>query len=253
MTPALAIEGLGVAFDDFVAREDVSLSVAPGESFGLVGESGSGKSTLLRAVAGVTPVSTGAIAVDGMILGKRRDKASYRKVQMVFQDPYGSLHPRQTVDRLLLEPLAIHGFDDTEGRIVHALDEVGLGSSFRFRYSHQLSGGQRQRVAIARALILEPSILLLDEPTSALDASVQAEVLNLLEQLRAARQLTFVMVSHDLAVVTHLCDRLMVMQNGRPVEELASADLAAGKVTQDYTRGLLAASKGFRRERSGWS
>ena len=121
-------------------------------------------------------------------------------------------------------------------------------SSFRFRYSHQLSGGQRQRVAIARALILEPSILLLDEPTSALDASVQAEVLNLLEQLRATRNLTFVMVSHDLAVVTHMCDRLMVMQSGRTVEELASGDLAARRVTQDYTRGLLTASAGFRRD-----
>ena len=107
---------------------------------------------------------------------------------MVFQDPYGSLHPRQTVDRLLLEPLAIHGFADAETRIVRALDEVGLGSGFRFRYPHQLSGGQRQRVAIARALILEPSILLLDEPTSALDASVQAEVLNLLEEVRRSAQ-----------------------------------------------------------------
>ena len=131
---------------------------------------------------------------------------------------------------------------------MRALDEVGLGSSFRFRYSHQLSGGQRQRVAIARALILEPSILLLDEPTSALDASVQAEVLNLLEQLRATRNLTFVMVSHDLAVVTHMCDRLMVMQSGRTVEQLASGDLAAHRVTQDYTRGLLTASAGFRRD-----
>jgi peptide/nickel transport system ATP-binding protein len=248
MTPALAIDRLGVTFDDFVAVDDVSLSVAAGESFGLVGESGSGKSTLLRAVAGLAPVSAGTISVDGTPLGAKRDKAFYRKVQMVFQDPYGSLHPRQTVDRLLLEPLAIHGFDDTENRIVRALDEVGLGSGFRFRYSHQLSGGQRQRVAIARALILEPSILLLDEPTSALDASVQAEVLNLLEQLRAARKLTFIMVSHDLAVVTHMCDRLMVMQSGRMVEQLASVDLAARKVAQDYTRGLLMASEGFRRE-----
>ena len=247
MTPALAINGLGVVYDDFTALDDVSLSVAPGESYGLVGESGSGKSTLLRAVAGLAPVSAGTITVDGKPLADKRDKAFYRKVQMVFQDPYGSLHPRQTVDRLLLEPLAIHGFTDTENRIVRALDEVGLGSGFRFRYSHQLSGGQRQRVAIARALILEPSILLLDEPTSALDASVQAEVLNLLEQLRAARKLTFVMVSHDLAVVTHMCDRLMVMQNGRAVEELTAADLAARRVTQDYTRGLLAASEGFRR------
>ncbi|WP_421592708.1 ABC transporter ATP-binding protein [Shinella sp. M27] len=248
MTPALAIDGLSVEYDDFVALDDVSLTVAPGESFGLVGESGSGKSTLLRAVAGLAPVSSGSIAVDGQKLGAKRDKAFYRKVQMVFQDPYGSLHPRQTVDRLLLEPLAIHGFADTENRIVRALDEVGLGASFRFRYSHQLSGGQRQRVAIARALILEPSILLLDEPTSALDASVQAEVLNLLEQLRATRNLTFVMVSHDLAVVTHMCDRLMVMQSGQTVEELASGDLAAHRVTQDYTRGLLTASTGFRRD-----
>lgn len=247
MTPALSIDSLRVTFDDFIALKDVSLAVKPGESFGLVGESGSGKSTLLRAVAGLAPVTGGAIQVDGKPLGAKRDKAFYRQVQMVFQDPYGSLHPRQTVDRLLLEPLDIHGFDDTERRIVRALDEVGLSSSFRFRYSHQLSGGQRQRVAIARALILEPSILLLDEPTSALDASVQAEVLNLLEQVRAARNLTFIMVSHDLAVVTHMCDRLMVMQHGREVELLSSADLAARKVSQDYTRNLLTASEGFRR------
>jgi peptide/nickel transport system ATP-binding protein len=247
MNPALAIDGLSVIFDDFKALQDVSLTVAPGESFGLVGESGSGKSTLLRAVAGLAPVAGGTIDVDGKRLGRKRDKAFYRQVQMVFQDPYGSLHPRQTVDRLLVEPLAIHGFDNAEARIVQALDEVGLGASFRFRYSHQLSGGQRQRVAIARALILEPSILLLDEPTSALDASVQAEVLNLLEQIRATRKLTFIMVSHDLAVVTHMCDRLMVMQNGREVEQIASADLAARKVTQDYTRNLLIASEGFRR------
>ena len=174
-----------------------------------------------------------------------RDKAFYREVQMVFQDPYGSLHPRQTVDRLLLEPLAIHGFSDIEPRIIRALDEVGLGSGFRFRYSHQLSGGQRQRVAIARALILEPSILLLDEPTSALDASVQAEVLNLLEQVRRARGLTFLMVSHDLAIITHMCERLMVMQSGEEVERLDATELAARHVAKDYTRNLLTASAGF--------
>jgi peptide/nickel transport system ATP-binding protein len=245
--PALEIERLSVTFEDFVALKEVSLTVAPGESFGLVGESGSGKSTLLRAVAGLSPISGGTIQVNGKTLDGRRSKEFYRQVQMVFQDPYGSLHPRQTVDRLLLEPLAIHGFADTERRIVRALEEVGLGSGFRFRYSHQLSGGQRQRVAIARALILEPSILLLDEPTSALDASVQAEVLNLLEEVRAARNLTFIMVSHDLAVVTHMCDRLMVMQHGREVELLASADLVSRNVSQDYTRDLLVASEGFQR------
>jgi len=247
MTAALSVTGLEVVFDHFRALKGVSLEVQPGESFGLVGESGSGKSTLLRAVAGLAPVTAGTIVVNGKPLGRRRDKAFYRQVQMVFQDPYGSLHPRQTVDRLLQEPLAIHGIGDGEQRIRRALDEVGLGSGFRFRYSHQLSGGQRQRVAIARALILEPSILLLDEPTSALDASVQAEVLNLLEQVRAARKLTFVMVSHDLAVVTHMCDRLMVMQHGCEVEQLTAADLADRKVTQDYTRNLLVASEGFRR------
>ncbi|WP_269931853.1 ABC transporter ATP-binding protein [Aminobacter sp. HY435] len=248
MTPALSLDKLRVVYDEFVALKDVSLTVARGESFGLVGESGSGKSTLLRAVAGLAPVASGTIDVDGKRLGKFRDKAFYRQVQMVFQDPYGSLHPRQTVDRLLLEPLDIHGFADTEKRILRALDEVGLGSSFRFRYSHQLSGGQRQRVAIARALILEPSVLLLDEPTSALDASVQAEVLNLLEQIRRDRKLTFVMVSHDLGVITHMCERLMVMQNGQEVERLEAEALASRDVTKDYTRNLLVASEGFVRE-----
>jgi peptide/nickel transport system ATP-binding protein len=152
------------------------------------------------------------------------------------------------VDRILAEPLAIHGIGDAETRIERALDEVGMGTGFRFRYPHQLSGGQRQRIAIARALILEPQILLLDEPTSALDASVQAEVLNLLEDLRRKRGLTFIMVSHDLAVVTHMCERLMVMQRGRTVELLSSADLAASQVKDDYTRNLMLASTGFRRE-----
>ena len=169
---------------------------------------------------------------------------------MVFQDPYGSLHPRQTVDRILAEPLAIHGMPDAETRIARALDEVGLGSGFRFRYPHQLSGGQRQRVAVARALILQPQVLLLDEPTSALDASVQAEVLNLLESLRDKHGLTFIMVSHDLAVVTHLCQRLIVMQRGLAVETVAAADLAAQRVRVDYTRSLMEASVGFRRNQA---
>jgi peptide/nickel transport system ATP-binding protein len=245
MNAALSIDGLEVVFDGFRALKGVSLEVKSGESFGLVGESGSGKSTLLRAIAGLAPAASGTIAVNGKSLGARRDKAFYREVQMVFQDPYGSLHPRQTVDRLLQEPLAIHGFADGEKRIQRALDEVGLGTGFRFRYSHQLSGGQRQRVAIARALILEPSILLLDEPTSALDASVQAEVLNLLEEIRRRRKLTFLMVSHDLAIITHMCERLMVMQNGEAVENLTASQLIGHRVTKDYTRNLLRASEGF--------
>ncbi|WP_442581729.1 ABC transporter ATP-binding protein [Mesorhizobium sp. ASY16-5R] len=245
MTASLDISELVVTYDGFRALDGVSLTVQPGESFGLVGESGSGKSTVLRAIAGLAPVESGTIVVEGSALGRKRDKAFYRRVQMIFQDPYGSLHPRQTVDRLLAEPLAIHGFSDAERRILRALDEVGLGSGFRFRYSHQLSGGQRQRVAIARALILEPSILLLDEPTSALDASVQAEVLNLLEQIRRDRKLTYLMVSHDLAVIAHMCDRLLVMRTGKVVEPLTSADLAAHRAAEPYTQRLLVASEGF--------
>ena len=248
---------LRVTYGRFVAVADTSLAVHAGESFGIVGESGSGKTTVLRALCGLAPVASGTVRLlandsAGATLAPPAPgtRAFRRLVQMVFQDPYGSLHPRQTVDRILAEPLAIHALDNAELRIEQALDEVGLGTGFRFRYPHQLSGGQRQRIAVARALILEPQILLLDEPTSSLDASVQAEVLNLLEDLRRRRALTFIMVSHDLAVVTHMCERLMVMQRGETVELVSSADLAASRVTHDYTRRLMEASIGFRRTRA---
>ena len=254
----LTAEHLRVVYDGFVAVEDACFAVAPGESFGIVGESGSGKSTVLRALCGLAKAEAGTVRLNSTsgaantqdsqaIQPLPGSKAFRRQVQMVFQDPYGSLHPRQTVDRILAEPLAIHGMGDAETRIERALDEVGLGTGFRFRYPHQLSGGQRQRIAIARALILEPAILLLDEPTSALDASVQAEVLNLLEDLRRQRNLTFIMVSHDLAVVTHLCDQLMVMQRGKTVEQLAATDLAQRRASNPYTLSLMHASAGFRR------
>jgi len=248
----LSVAHLRVEYGDFVAVADTSFELRPGESFGIVGESGSGKSTVLRAICGLAP-NTGRVQLLGNAtegapsLPAPGSKPFRRLVQMVFQDPYGSLHPRHTVDKILAEPLAIHGMGDEQTRIERALDEVGLGSGFRFRYPHQLSGGQRQRIAVARALILEPQILLLDEPTSALDASVQAEVLNLLEVLRERRGLSFIMVSHDLAVVTHLCERLMVMQRGKTVEMLSSADLAAHRVTDPYTQALMVASGGFRR------
>ena len=245
----LELKNLRIVYDGFVAVADTSLRVNAGESFGIVGESGSGKSTVLRGICGLAPRESGTVQLVGEGVQPAPGSKPFRRlVQMVFQDPYGSLHPRQTVDRILAEPLAIHGIGDAETRIERALDEVGMGTGFRFRYPHQLSGGQRQRIAIARALILEPQILLLDEPTSALDASVQAEVLNLLEDLRRKRGLTFIMVSHDLAVVTHMCERLMVMQRGRTVELLSSADLAASQVKDDYTRNLMVASTGFRRE-----
>ena len=230
------------------AVRGVSFGVREGESFGLVGESGSGKSTVLRAISGLLADWKGRIAVGGRQQGRRRDKAFHKSVQMVFQDPYGSLHPRHTADRALAEPLAIHRLGDARGRIETALAATGLGPEFRYRYPHQLSGGQRQRVAIARALILEPRVVLLDEPTSALDVSVQAEVLNLLSRLRREFGLTYILVSHDLAVVAHMCDRLAVMNHGAVVEELGVEQLRAHRPTHPYTRQLLAASTGYDRE-----
>ncbi|OYW69031.1 MAG: ABC transporter ATP-binding protein [Bosea sp. 12-68-7] len=246
--PAIRVENLNVSFGDSHVVKDLSFSVGSGESYGIVGESGSGKSTVLRVLSGLNRDWGGTVEIAGQTQPKIRDKAFYRAVQMVFQDPYGSLHPKKTVDDTLAEPLAIHGIGDAERRIGRAMSEVGLPASFRFRYPHQLSGGQRQRVAIARALVLEPSILLLDEPTSALDVSIQAEVLNLLQALRRERKLTYVLVSHDLAVVAHMCQRLLVMQFGRGVEEMTAQMLAARSPQTDYARQLLTASEGFRRD-----
>jgi len=226
---------------------DATFSVPHGGSFGLVGESGSGKSTILRAITGLAPTWSGNISVLGSMLGKERDKGFYHDVQMVFQDPYASLHPRQTVDHVLSEALYLHGFKNPDKRIVQILDDVGLEQSFRFRWPHQLSGGQRQRVAIARALIIEPSILLLDEPTSALDVSVQAEILNLLTRLRKERGLTYLMVSHDLAVVSHMCSEMAVMNQGEIVEMLDVEQLRGLKAKHPYTKELLDASVQKRR------
>ena len=240
----IAISNLSVSFGGTPVVQDVSFTVGQGESFALVGESGSGKSTILRAIAGQVPDWTGDIAVAGARLGRRRDLAFVRRVQMVFQDPYGSLHPRRTVDDTLAEPLAVHGIKGREARVLAMLDAVGLSRRFRFRLPHQLSGGQRQRVAIARALMLEPQVLLLDEPTSALDVSVQAEVLNLLADLRAERGLTYLLVTHDLPIVSFLCDRLGVLRAGRLQEVTEVARLRAGTLDSAYGRELVARSAG---------
>jgi len=229
------------------AARDVTFTVVEGESFGLVGESGSGKSTVLRVLAGLNPDWTGEAMVGGVAVAGH-DARLPRLVQMVFQDPYSSLHPRHTVDRALSEPLEIQGIGDVGARVVRALTDVGLGPAFRFRYPNQLSGGQRQRVAIARALMLEPKVLLLDEPTSALDVSVQAEILNLLRRLRQARGLTMLLVSHNLAVIAHMCDRLAVMNRGQVVEEMDVATLRRQEPREAYTRQLLLASRGYDRE-----
>lgn len=243
----LTVRDLDVWFGHPPERVDAvrgaSFAVDLGESFGLVGESGSGKSTILRAITGLIGTWSGTIAVAGAaVTGRHRSKAFHKTVQMVFQDPYASLHPRHSVDRVLSETLHLQGMDRIDQRITALLDSVGLGRGFRFRYPHQLSGGQRQRVAIARALAAEPQLLLLDEPTSALDVSVQAEILNLLADLRRDRGLTYVMVSHDLAVVAHMCDRLAVMRAGQIVEVMPAQALRSGAAGSDYARALIAAS-----------
>ncbi|NLR75945.1 ABC transporter ATP-binding protein [Leeia aquatica] len=242
---ALVCDALTVQYQrggqPFTAVNQVSFAIPRGGAFGLIGGSGCGKSSILRVLAGLDAHWQGRLQV--MAVERRngsRPPAHYPKLlQMVFQDPYGSLHPRHTIDRVIGEPLRVQGFDRIEQRIVEALQQVGLDARFRFRYPHQLSGGQRQRVAIARAIALQPAVLLLDEPTSALDASVQAEILNLLMELRAALQTTYLFVSHDLAVVAHLCDQVAVMQGGMIVETLSATQLAEGAATHPYTLSLL--------------
>ena len=243
----MEIRGLGVRFGPLRALDDVGFAVARGEAFGLIGESGSGKSTVLRTIAGLVPGVEGEVFLGGRPAPPRRDRAFLRAVQMVFQDPYASLHPRKLVRAALMEPLRNFCLDDRERRVAAALASVELEPHFAHRFPHQLSGGQRQRVSIARCLVLEPEVLLLDEPTSALDVSVQAGVLNLLADLRRDRGLTYILVSHDLAVVAHLCDRVAVMTEGRIIETLTVDALRAQAATHPYARELIAASRSARR------
>ncbi|WP_312794432.1 ABC transporter ATP-binding protein [Tianweitania sp.] len=226
MTSAVDIRGLDIRFSGaargFHAVRDVSLEVRQGESFGLIGPSGCGKTTVLRALAGLNTDWTGEISLLGerLVPGRRIAGELRRRVQMVFQDPYSSLHPKHRIGRSLGEPLALHGSKQVERDIGEALRQVGLLPALADRYPHQLSGGQRQRVAIARALTARPDLLLLDEPTSALDVLVQAGILNLLNDLKRARGMTFVLVSHDPGVIAHMCDRAAVMSAGQVVERL---------------------------------
>ncbi|KKB85143.1 ABC transporter [Devosia limi DSM 17137] len=239
---AISLSDLDISYGETQVTHGITLDVAEGESFALVGESGSGKSTVLRAIAGLAPDWTGKISVLGKARSHGVDRQVSRQCQMVFQDPYGSLHPRKTIDAILSEPLAIHGLGNRGPRVEAMLAAVGLDRRFRFRFPHQLSGGQRQRVAIARALMLEPKVMLLDEPTSALDVSVQAEILNLLKRLRREQGLTYLVVTHNLPVVAFLCDRLAVMRHGRVVEIASAEQLKTGKLVAPYSLELLAAS-----------
>jgi peptide/nickel transport system ATP-binding protein len=243
----ITVKNLRVNFGTMRAADDVSFHVGAEETFGLVGESGCGKSTLLRVLCGLNRDWQGEITIAGEAITPNRSRAFFKSVQMVFQDPYGSLHPRHSVNNVLTEPLSIHRMDRADARVAEMLDQVGLGVAFRYRYPHQLSGGQRQRLAIARALILEPKVLLLDEPTSALDVSVQAEILNLLAEIRQTRKLTCILVSHDLAVISYMCGRIGVMSNGKILEELSTTQLNSNTGHHHYTVQLLAASRGYDR------
>src|SRR5210317_2224788 len=227
---------------EHVAVDQVSFTVEQGEVFGLVGESGFGKTTILRCICGLLDSWTGEIKLEGSLIKKKRSRDQRRRVQVVFQDPFGSLHPRRTIYNTLREPLRIHKMGDERNRIETAIADVGLAKELLFRFPHQLSGGQRQRVSIARALLLEPEILLLDEPTSALDVSVQAEILNLLCDIREKRNLSYLLVSHDLTVIAHMCNRIGVMCEGKLLEDLTVDDLRYHRCTHPYSEQLLKAS-----------
>jgi oligopeptide/dipeptide ABC transporter ATP-binding protein len=255
--PLLAVSDLAVSFpvgSALAARirhesrllhavDGVDLRIERGEALALVGESGSGKSTIARALAGLQRPDRGEIRLDGRLLPARRSRADQQKIQMVFQDPYSSLNPRLTVGGMLHELLRVHHVvprAEVEAYTRQLLSLVGLSEEAVHAYPRQFSGGQRQRVAIARALALRPELLVADEPVSALDVSVQATILNLLQDLRGELGLTLLLISHNLAVVRHLCDRVAVMYLGRIIE-VAPTETLFARPRHPYTAGLLAA------------
>ena len=251
----LQVEKLNVIYgkgaDSVHAVKDVSMHIAPGEIFGLVGESGCGKSSLGKAIIRLTDPASGKMLFKGTDVSTLKGTAlkTYRQeVQMVFQDPYGSLNPRIKVGNAIVDVLTVHriGSSKTERleMVAELFESVGLKPDWAYRYPHEFSGGQRQRICIARALSLNPDLLVADEPVSALDVSVQAEILELLEELRAKRQLAFLFVSHDLAVVRNVCDRVAVMYDGEIVETGPVADVIDNP-QHEYTRTLLAAVPSF--------
>ncbi|WP_245282730.1 ABC transporter ATP-binding protein [Neorhizobium galegae] len=226
------------------AVDRVSLSIAPRKTLGLVGESGCGKSTLSRAVIRLYKPDSGQIFFKGKDIARLSDKEMRpfrREIAMVFQNPYGSLNPRQTVAQIVEAPMVIFADGDAagrQGRVRSLLEAVGMPAAAAQKYPHEFSGGQRQRIAIARALALNPSLVICDEAVSALDVSVQAQVLNLLKDLQAEFDLTYLFISHDLSVVEHVSDTVAVMQKGRIVEYGPAAEIF-GNPKEPYTRILL--------------
>lgn len=250
-TPMLALDELCVHFPTkgglVRAVDGVSLTLRPGEIVGLVGESGSGKSTVGKTALRLVDPTGGSIAIDGLDITKatmKQLKPVRTRAQMIFQDPHSSLNPRMTIGRIVAEPLVIHSDlsrTELDKTVAKLLDRVGLPVQFLHRYPHELSGGQKQRVAIARALSVDPDMLILDEPTSALDVSVQAQILEFLKELHAARpRMTSLFISHNLAVVRFLCHRIAVMYLGKIVEE-GPVDAVFANPCHPYTKALLSA------------
>ena len=259
-TPLLRVRDLRVGFDIPVpgampwtpprrlhAVGGLDLDLMPGETLGIVGESGSGKSTLARALIGLVPATGQALWRDGadlLALGPRGMMKYRSRIQMVFQDPLASLDPRMTVGQIIAEPLTTHhrglGRAEVRARVLGMMERVGLLANQINRYPHEFSGGQCQRIGIARALIVEPELLICDEPVSALDVSIQAQVINLLDDLRRDLGLAMIFIAHDLSVVRHISDRVMVMYLGRMMETAASGALYA-RPAHPYTQALLSA------------
>ncbi len=246
MNELLKVDGLVKRFGKTQVLHGVSFDVKKGEVFGLVGESGCGKTTVGRTVLGLYPADGGSVRFDGretVGLKGRERKAFTRRAQMIFQDPIASLNPRMTVKEILSEGLLIHGEkrgNAVDKKVEGALDSVGLPKTALGRYPHEFSGGQRQRIGIARAIVLEPELIIADEPVSALDVSVQAQVINLLSDLKRELGLTVLFVAHDLSVVKYFCDLVAVMYAGQIVE-IAPSKTLFEKPKHAYTKSLLSA------------